>query len=211
VTRVNTARWNRLRYSLYAPVYDRVRFFTRQRRRSVALLDPRPGERLLLVGAGPAHDLELVPEGVRVLVTDVAPGMIARARRRARPGVEFAVMDGAHLDLPDASFDAVLLHLVLAVMPDPAAGVREVARVLVPGGRVVVFDKFLADGARPGILRRAANVVSDALATNLNRRLGDVLGEAAAPLAVVHDEAAAMGGYFRIVELRKPGVGPVRA
>lgn len=211
MTRVNTARWNRLRYSLYAPVYDCVRFFTRQRRRSVALLDPRPGERLLLVGAGPAHDLELIPDGVRVLVTDVAPGMIARARRRARPGVEFAVMDGARLDLPDASFDAALLHLVLAVMPDPAAGVREVARVLVPGGRVVVLDKFLADGARPGILRRAANVVSDALATNLNRRLGDVLSEAAAPLAVVHDEAAAMGGYFRIVELRKPGVGPARA
>ncbi len=206
MTRVNTPRWNRLRYSLYAPLYDRVRFFTRQRRRSVALLDPRPGERLLLVGGGPAHDLELVPEGVRVLVTDIAPGMIARARRYARPGVEFAVMDGARLDLPDASFDAALLHLVLAVMPDPAACVREVARVLVPGGRAVVLDKFLADGAHAGFLRRAANVVADALATDFNRRLGDILRDAAAPLAVVRDEPAAMGGFFRIVELRKSGV-----
>ncbi len=207
MTGVNTVRWNRLRYSLYAPVYDRVRFFARQRRRSIGLLDPKPGERLLLVGAGPGHDLEFIPGGVRVLVTDVAPGMIARARRRACPGVEFAVMDGARLDLPDDGFDAALLHLVLAVMPDPAACVREVARVLVAGGRVVVLDKFLADGARIGLVRRAANCVSDALATNFNRRLGDILRDAAAPLTVVHDEPAAMNGYFRIVELRKTG-GP---
>ena len=205
MTGVNTVRWNRLRYSLYAPLYDRVWFFTRQRRRSIGLLDPRPGERLLLVGAGPAHDLELIPQGVRVLVTDVAPGMIARARRRARAGVEFAVMDGAHLELPDAGFDAAILHLVLAVMPDPAACVREVARVLVPGGRAVVFDKFLADGARPSRLRRAANLVSDALATDFNRRLGDILSQAAAPFEVVRDEPAAVGGLFRIVELRRTG------
>jgi phosphatidylethanolamine/phosphatidyl-N-methylethanolamine N-methyltransferase len=200
---INTVAWNRLRYSLYAPLYDRIRFFTRQRRRSIGLLGLRPHERVLLVGAGPAHDLDLIPSDVNVLVTDVAPGMIARARGMARPGVDFAVMDGAHLELRDASFDAVVLHLVLAVMPDPVACVREVARALVPGGRVAILDKFLAAGARPGVLRRAVNVVSNLVATNLNRDLEDILARAGAPLEVVRDEPAAFGGFFRIVLLRK--------
>jgi phosphatidylethanolamine/phosphatidyl-N-methylethanolamine N-methyltransferase len=201
--RANTVLWNRLRYSAYAPLYDRVRFFTRQRRRSIGLLALQPGERALLVGAGPAHDLAHLPASVRVLVTDVAPGMLARARRRGRPGVEFAVMDGARLELADASFDAVVLHLVLAVMPDPVGCLRECARVLRPGGRIAILDKFIADASRPGFVRRAANVVSTVVATDLNRRLGEILRNAAAPLSVVLDEPAAFGGYFRIVILRK--------
>lgn len=200
---INTVAWNRLRYSLYAPLYDRIQFFTRERRRSIGLLGLRPQERVLLVGAGPAHDLDLIPPDVDVLVTDVAPGMIARARGRARPGVDFALMDGAHLELRAASFHAAVLHLVLVVMPDPVACVREVARVLVPGGRAAILDKFLAAGARPGLLRRAVNAVSKIVATDLNRHLEDILARAGAPLEVVHDEPAAFGGFFRIVILRK--------
>jgi phosphatidylethanolamine/phosphatidyl-N-methylethanolamine N-methyltransferase len=202
--RINTPAWNRVRYTLYAPLYGRLRFFSRQRRRSIALLAPRPGERLLLIGAGPARELALIPSGVRVLVTDIAPGMIAAARRRARAGVEFAVMDGASLELADGSFDAIVLHLVLAVMPDPVGCLRECSRVVRPGGRIAVFDKFMAEDARPGLVRRAANAVSVLLATDFNRKFGDILREAQTPLVVTHDEPAAYGGFFRTVLLRKP-------
>jgi phosphatidylethanolamine/phosphatidyl-N-methylethanolamine N-methyltransferase len=201
---VNTVGWNRVRYSVIAPLYDRFRFFTRQRQRSIGLLGLRPGERVLLVGAGPGHDLAFIPRENPVLVTDVAPGMIARARRRARPGATFAVMDGAHLDVAEETFAAAVLHLVLAVMPDPAGCVREVARALLPGGRAAILDKFLADGALLGWLRRAANVAATAVATDFNRRLGDILAEAATSLRIVHDEPAAFGDLFRIVILEKP-------
>lgn len=195
---------NRLRYTFWSPGYDLVgRRFDRLRRRSIALLELKPGERVLLIGAGTGGDLPYLPEYVDVLATDLTPAMLARARARARPGVRLAVMDGQALELPDASFDAVILHLILAVIPDPARCLREAARVLRPGGRIVVMDKFLSEGVRPSLLRRLANVVTGLAATEINRRIGDILAGAAAPLTVVRDEAAALGGFFRILLLRK--------
>jgi phosphatidylethanolamine/phosphatidyl-N-methylethanolamine N-methyltransferase len=201
---VNLTNWNRLRYTLWAPLYDFVARFGRQRRRSVALLGLQPGERVLLVGAGTGADLPLIPEGVSVLATDLTPAMLDRARPRVRPGIELRVMDGQALDLASESFDAVILHLILAVIPDPAACLREAARVLKPGGRIAVFDKFLPDGARPRLPRRIANTVTRTLFTDINRRLGDILERSGAPLRIEHDEPAMFGGTFRILLLRKP-------
>ncbi len=200
---MNLTAWNRLRYTLWAPLYDRVARFGRQRRRSISLLALQPGERVLLVGAGTGADLPLIPEGVSVLATDLTPAMLARARPRVRPGIELRVMDGQALDLPDASFDAVILHLILAVIPDPGACLREAARVLRPGGRIAVFDKFLPDGASPSLPRRIANTVSRTLFTDINRRMGDILSRSGARLRVEIDEPVMMGGMFRVMVLRK--------
>ena len=201
---MNLTAWNRLRYTLWAPLYDFVARFGRQRRRSIALLGLQPGERVLLVGAGTGADLPLIPAGVEVLATDLTPAMLDRARPRVRPGIELRVMDGQALDLPGESFDAVILHLIVAVIPDPAACLREAARVLKPGGRIAVFDKFLPDGERPRLPRRLANAVTRTLFTDINRRLGDILERSGAPLRIEHDEPAMFGGAFRIVLLRKP-------
>jgi phosphatidylethanolamine/phosphatidyl-N-methylethanolamine N-methyltransferase len=180
--------WQRLRYTVWAPHYDRVTKFHAERRRSLALLGLAPGERLLIVGCGTGADLPFVPPEVAVLATDLTPAMLERARAHARPGIEYRVMDGLALDLPDGSFDAALLHMVLEVIPDPARCLAEVARVLRPGGRVAVFDKFLPDGHRPGALRRAGLALLDLVFTSTNRRMGDILERAAAPLDMAHDE-----------------------
>ena len=197
--------FNRLRYTLWSPGYDVVgRRFDRLRQRSITMLGLAPGERVLLIGAGTGADLPYLPDGVEAMVTDLTPAMLARARSHARPGVEFAVMDGQALELPDASFDAVILHLILAVIPDPVRCLREAARVLKPGGRIAVMDKFLGDGARASLIRRIANVVTGLLATEINRRFGDIMSGAGTSLRVVHDEPATLGGFFRIVLLQKP-------
>ena len=203
--KVNTNAWNRLRYTWWAPLYDRVTApFDPLRRRSIALLQLRPGERLLLVGAGTGADLPHIPDHARVTATDLTPAMLTRARTR-RAGTSLAVMDGARLAVRDAAFDAVALHLILAVMPDPVGGLREVARVTRPGGRVVVFDKF-ARSRRAPLALRIANVVTAALFTDVTRHFESLLGDAGTDLRIESDEPVAGGGLFRQILLRR---GPV--
>jgi phosphatidylethanolamine/phosphatidyl-N-methylethanolamine N-methyltransferase len=193
--------WQRFRYTIWAPHYDRVTKLHRERRRSIELLAPQPGERLLIVGCGTGADLPFIPEGVAVLATDLTPAMLRQARVHARPGIEFAVMDGHALDLPDASYDCAILHMVLEVIPDPARCLRETARVLRPGGRIAVFDKFLPDGFHPGPLRRAGLALLDLVFTSTNRRMGEILKASGAPLEVACDEPSV--GAYRHLILRK--------
>jgi phosphatidylethanolamine/phosphatidyl-N-methylethanolamine N-methyltransferase len=154
---INTNTWNRIRYTLWAPIYDRIAAFPTYRRRSVDMLGLAPGEEVLIVGAGTGADLPHLPTTVNLTAIDLTPAMLNRLRARAqalgRP-VDARVMDGQALDLPTARFDAVILHLILAVIPDPVACIKEVERVLKPGGRVVIFDKFVPDAEEPGMGRR---------------------------------------------------------
>ncbi len=201
---VNTLGWNRVRYTLLAPLYDRVAGFRPQRRRSLEVLDLQPGEHVLVDGCGTGTDLAFIPAGVQVTATDLTPAMVTRTRHRAailgRP-VDARVMDAQALEFADASFDAVVLHLILAVVPDPVAAIREAARVLRPGGRAVVFDKWVPDDVDPSLGRRAANVVARVVATEITRKLGPLAH--AAGLAVEQRES--MGrGFFSIALLRRP-------
>jgi ubiquinone/menaquinone biosynthesis C-methylase UbiE len=200
---VHTNRWNRLRYTFWAPLYDLVgRRFDRQRRESLQLLEVERGERVLLVGAGTGADLPYLPPDCTVLATDLTLAMLTQARRRLRPGMVLAIMDGHQLAVSDASFDAVVLHLVVAVIPDPVRCLQEVDRILRPGGRAVVFDKFVR-GRRPGMLLRAINVVSGALFTDVTRNFEDILGRSGTRLTVEQDVPALFGGVFRRILLRK--------
>lgn len=196
--RINTNRWNRVRYTLYAPFYDLVvRRLGRGRRRAIELLNVRPGERVLIDGCGTGLDLELLPRDCLVTAVDLTPAMVEITRARALSlgmQVDARVMDAARLDFADGTFDCVLLHLILAVVPDPHSTAREAARVLRPGGRASIFDKFAA--GRPTLARRALNVVTNVVATDITRSLPDVL--AGSGLEVVREEPSVFGGVFRV-------------
>jgi ubiquinone/menaquinone biosynthesis C-methylase UbiE len=138
---------------------------------------------------------------VQVLAADLTPAMLRQAEAHARPNIGFRVMNALALDLPDASYDAAVLHMVLEVIPDPARCLAETARVLRPGGRLAVFDKFLPDGARPGRLRRLGLALLDFVFTSTNRQMGEILARSGAPLEVAHDEPTV--GAYRHILLRK--------
>jgi ubiquinone/menaquinone biosynthesis C-methylase UbiE len=199
--------WNRLRYTVWAPAYDAVANaagFDAARRLSIERLRLAPGDRLLMAGAGTGLDLPHLPSNVDVTAVDVTPAMLQRLERRAASQhrtVTTHIMDARQLAFPAASFDAVLLHLILAVMPQPEQGVREAVRVLKSGGRIGVFDKFLRDEERPSLKRRVLNAVAKPLFSDLNRRLGPLI--AGTPLVIEHDQPVAFGGTYRVVTLIK--------
>jgi len=197
---VNTNLWNRIRYSGLAPIYDLIaRPTQRMRRRSLALLDLQPGERVLIAGAGTGLDLDGITPGPILTAIDLTPAMLEKLRRRAgRLGlaVDARVMDGHALEFADGSFDAVILHFIVAVIPDPVLCLNEAARVLRRGGRAVILDKFAPDQGPLPLRLRLLNPIASFFATNVNRRLGPLL--AGSGLRVVHREAAAGRGFFQI-------------
>lgn len=191
-------RWNRTRYDAYAPVYDlfvqRLGFMERGRRRALEMAQLAAGERVLIVAAGTGLDLPHIPQGVEVTAIDISRAMLARLVIRGEGRVAAARMDAARLGFRHSSFDCVLLHLAIAVVPDPAGTMREAVRVLRPGGRVSVFDKFLPDDAVASPLRRAAGALASIVATNLNRQLGPLLS--AGGLTLRERESVGLGGLF---------------
>ncbi|MPZ16936.1 MAG: methyltransferase domain-containing protein [Luteitalea sp.] len=199
--------WNRLRYTLWAPIYDRLvapAHFEGARRGSIERLALRPADRVLIVGAGTGLDLEYLPKEIHITAVDVTPAMLARLRDRAgRLGVDVdtRVADARRLPFDAGTFDAVVLHLILAVMPTPAQGLQEAERVLKPGGRIGIFDKFLRDDERAAVARRLVNLVVKPLFSDLNRRLGPLVMQT--QLELERDEPAAFGGLFRVVTLKK--------
>ena len=103
-----------------------------------------PGTRVIDVAAGTGNfTFAAARRGADVLATDFAPAMVELIRQRAGEQglgdrVRGAVMDGQALEVPDASFDVAASIFGLLFFPDHDRGIRELARVLVPGGCAVV-------------------------------------------------------------------------
>ncbi|HEX5801454.1 MAG TPA: class I SAM-dependent methyltransferase [Azospira sp.] len=193
----------RASYTLIAPFYDAAieRATRSARRASLAQLPSAPG-RVLVNGVGTGLDLPLLPPQHRYVGLDLTAAMLRRALPRSS-GLDFRPVQGdAHaLPFADGSFDHAVLHLILAVIPDPQAGLAEVARVVRPGGLILVFDKFLRAGqAAP--LRRLANPLLRRIATRLDVVFEEVLGRRP-ELQLESDEPALAAGWFRLIRLRR--------
>lgn len=126
-------------YDWAHPLYPLVDLFCGGgRRRLIAEINRHPPGRLLEIGVGLGRHL-LLYRGHTVAVVDCSPAMISSCRRVA-PEVEARVMDGEQLAFPAGFFDYVVLCHVLSVTTDAARLLREVHRVLRPGGRAFVLN-----------------------------------------------------------------------
>lgn len=198
-------------YGFWAVFYDAVvGGIGAARRRSLECLAPRPGERVLLVGAGTGLDLPHLPRHALYDAVDLTAAMLRRARRRAER-LDFPIhavqASAAALPFADGRFDAAILHLILAVVPDPAVALREVERTLRPGGRAVVWDKMLSGGGPPSLLRRGLHALTHRHLTGFLLDLPATL--AAAPsLRVTHREPSIFGGMWQVVLLEKAATRP---
>jgi ubiquinone/menaquinone biosynthesis C-methylase UbiE len=193
-------------YTLLAPLYDNaVRGpLYNVRRKSLARLKDIEGKDVLLNGIGTGLDLEHLPPGARYTGSDITPLMLKRAERRARKtGIDITLecADSHNLPFSDEAFDIIIMHLILAVVPNPELALQEADRVLRKNGSIYILDKFLRPGQLAPI-RRGLNAVLRHIATRTDVVFEDVLSTTA-DLHVVSDEPALAGGWFRLIELTK--------
>lgn len=139
-----TARQKRA-WNKSAPSYDKqIAFFEKiQFGGGREWLGERARGHVLEVAIGTGRNLPYYPAGATVTGVELSPAMLAIARRRAAGlsrDVDFQEGDAAHLPARDASFDTVVCALGLCTIPDPAAAIGEMKRVLVPGGRLLLLD-----------------------------------------------------------------------
>ncbi len=143
-------------YARWAPVYDLVfgAVFERGRQAAIAAAE-RIGGRILEVGVGTGISLPDYSPANRICGVDLSEPMLRKAQERveelALGHVEgLWVMDAQRLSFPDASFDVVVAQYVITTVPDPEATLDEFARVLKPGGEIVLVSRI---GAEAGLRR----------------------------------------------------------
>lgn len=129
-------------------------------RAAVSLVELTPDARVLDVAAGPGTlALLAAPLAGRVAALDFSAAMLARLRSeavvRGLHNIDAVVGDGQALPFPDASFDAAFSMFGLIFFPDRARGLRELRRVLRPGGRAIVGAWATLDPAAPFVLFEA--------------------------------------------------------
>lgn len=153
-------------YDRWAPVYDLVfgGVFSKGRQAAIQATN-RIGGRVLEVGVGTGISLPFYASNLRIFGTDISEAMLQKAKKRVADlrlkNVEgLAVMDAEKLEFPDDSFDVVMAQYVLTAVPDPEAALDEFARVLRPGGELIILTRVSADaGVRRFIERRLQPVV----------------------------------------------------
>ena len=172
-TRATTT--TRARYDRNARFYD-IMERSNQRRSApwrAALWARVTGPRVLEVGVGTGANMPLYPRGMAITAIDLAPRMLERAKERAREGgvvVELREADVQALPFPDASFDSVVGTFVFCSVPDPVLGLRELRRVLVPGGQLLLLEHVLSRRPRLRPLMRALSpLVARLMGANIVR------------------------------------------
>lgn len=194
----------RLSYTLIAPLYDAIieRPMREARKQSLRALPAETGKHVLVSGVGTGLDLPLLSTSHRHTALDFNAAMLARAQTRGTHlQIDYVLGDSMALPFADAQFDHVVLHLIVAVVPELQRCLSEAARVLKPGGTIVLFDKFLQPQQRAP-LRRLFNSLSRRIATRMDVVFEEVL-LAAPKLEVLSDEPMLANGWFRGIVLRK--------
>lgn len=170
-------------YQRWAPVYDATfgQITHAGRRAAVRHINTLAG-RVLEVGVGTGLALDLYARHLHVTGIDYSEAMLRRARdkvkrRRLNHVEDLRQMDARALDFPDQSFDVVAAMHVLSVVPEPTVVMREIARVLRPGGQLVITNHFKHERGLLAVLARAAAPLDSVLGWHSDFEIKTVLQE----------------------------------
>lgn len=172
-------------YELYAPVYDFIFdwIFSPGRAAAVKQLALALGrsDSVLEVGIGTGLNLPLYPATCQLTGIDLSQEMLDKAVERvetlAMPNVTLKVMDATSMDFGDDEFDKALATYTISAVPDPVAVLREMRRVVKPGGVIVILNHFRSDRRLMGWLEDLVAPVCTRLGWKSNLALGPLLAQ----------------------------------
>lgn len=200
----------RSRYDRLARILDRMEApverstFSQWRRGLWAQVE---GKRILEVGVGTGKNIPHYPPDARVTAVDLSAKMLALARHRAQQlgaQVDLRLMDAQELDLPAAAFDAAVATFVFCSVPDPIAGLRELNRVVKPGGRVFLLEHVRVDKPPIGTIMDILDpLVVQVMGAHINRRTEENVGQAG--LEIERVQSLAWEGLVKLIVARAQG------
>ena len=193
-------------YTLLSPIYDLIVSSPTEKIRQSSLhrLHQAVEKRVLINGIGSGLDIPFLPSGPIYTSTDITPAMLSRAQQRAKhynTNINLQLADSMALPFENNSYDYVVMHLILAVVPDPASALKEASRVLKPGGTIFILDKFIQQG-QLAFFRRAINPVIRHIATRTDV-VFENLHQQCAERKLIENKPVLLGGWFRSIELIK--------
>ena len=143
-------------YKFYAPAYDFIFdwIFNPGREAAIQLLDIRRGQQVLEVGIGTGLNLPLYPSDCRIAGIDLSEEMLKKAQEKvvelSLDNVTLKAMDATVMDFGAGEFDSVVATYTISAVPDPVGVLREMKRVVKPGGNIVLLNHFRSQGLLAG-------------------------------------------------------------
>lgn len=200
--------WNKIIYKLWSPVYDR--FFNTgpflvARKKVFQGISFERNQKVLFVGVGTGADLELIDhEGLNITAIDFSPDMLKKAKKKYKDSsIQFLEMDAQQMAFENNQFDWIVGSLILSVVPDTGACFREMARVLKPGGELVLFDKFFFNEKEPSFLKKIIRPVIKLLGTDIGLNFIDIFEQNNTGLHIIEELPVMFNGMYRKIRLSK--------
>jgi len=190
-------------YRLIAPIYDSIvaQATYSMRKKSIAQITSIENKKILLSGIGTGLDIPHLENNAEYHGIDITPNMLRKIPKDSLSNLHLCVGNVMKLPYTDNSFDIVIMHLILAVVPNSQQALLEAARIVKPDGKIIILDKFIRPGQK-AYLRRLISPILGLLITRTNVVFEKLL-DACPDLKLLSDEPTELSSWFRRIELQK--------